>query len=120
MLSMTLQERRHIKIVKMLKKIHDYFLSKPQRVVRWGFLISLIGMALICCGLIGRLFVILTPPSAKGGLKPPLKNLDTLLPYFPTWWIPETAFGYFFAAMIVVAGLIMYGAGKKMAALLAK
>jgi hypothetical protein len=106
--------------VKTIKKIYDYFLSKPQRIVRWGFRMSLIGMALICCGLIGRLLLIVTPTSAKGGLKPPMKNLDTFLPYFPTWWIPETAFGYFVAATIVVTGLVVYGAGKRMAALLAK
>lgn len=74
-------------------------------------------MALTCCGLIGRLLLIVTPTSAKGGLKPPVKNLDTLLPYFPTWWIPETWFGYFCAVMIALTGLIVYGVGRKMAAL---
>jgi hypothetical protein len=78
---------------------------------------SLIGMALICCGLIARLLMIMIPTSAKGGLKPPLKNLDTLLPYVPTWWIPETWFGYFGAAMIALTGLIVYSVGRKMAAL---
>jgi hypothetical protein len=108
------------RIVKTFGDIHDYFLSKPRRVVRWGFCMSLIGMFLLSCGLVGELLMIVTPSGAKGGIKPPLRNLDTLLPYFPTWWIPESWFGYFAAAMIAITGLIVCGAGRRMAALLPK
>jgi len=112
----SLRELAHIKrkvvaIVQSLEQIHDYFLSKPYRIVRWGFAISLAGMALLACGLLARLLMIVVPGKAKP------KNLDLLLPYFPTWWIPETWFGYFCAVMIILTGLIVYGVGRRMATL---
>jgi hypothetical protein len=117
---MTTLPKKRRSIVNRFEKIHDYFLSTPQRIVQWGFRMSLIGMALICCGLIGRLLMIVVPTSAKGGIKLPMRNLDTFLPYFPTWWIPESGFGYFVAVMMIVTGLIVYGTGKRMMTLLAE
>jgi hypothetical protein len=108
----TYKKERRVAIVQSLQQIHDYFLSKPHRIVRWGFAISLVGMTLLACGLFGRLLMIVLPGKAK-----PPKNLDVLLPYFPTWWIPETWFGYFCAVMIALTGLIVYGVGRRMATL---
>jgi hypothetical protein len=95
--------------VNTLRKIYRYFRSKPQHIVHWGFRISLIGMGLLACGLVGRLLLIVLPKSGTTA-----SNLDALLPYVPTWWIPETWFGFFAAVMILFSGLIMYGAGSRM------
>lgn len=78
----------------------------------------MVGILLVSAGLAGRFFLIVMPDVGKTSGKEPIKNLDMLLPYFPTWWIPESWFGYFAAAMIAMTGLMVYGAGKRLATLL--
>ncbi|OQS40557.1 hypothetical protein B0T39_11060 [Chromobacterium haemolyticum] len=41
-------------------------------------------------------------------------GIAAIFPSIPTWWIPETAFGFGFALLLIVLGVLLALEGKKL------
>jgi hypothetical protein len=74
--------------------------------------IATIGFGLICMGWRGhRILGLFERRLGKLGLETP-GSLGELYPKLPTWWIPETAFGFTLAASIMILGFMLARAGR--------
>ena len=96
----------------MLEGLIDYFITKPRRLVTLGAALVRAGGFLLVTGLLGQ--VATTGASAVkglGGAAPAKVALSEMLPGYLSVWMPESAFGYVMAILLLIAGLIAARSG---------
>ncbi len=98
----------------MFERLQVYFYSEPGRVSGLGKAVLNIAFFFFCAGLFGWLAVtveevVLGMASHSQGRKP----LADLYPSLPTWWVPETWFGLFVVAILMVSGVWLILTGRK-------
>lgn len=97
----------------MLEGLIDYFVTKPRRLVTLGAALVRAGGFLLVTGLLGQ--VATTGASAVkglGGAAPAEVALSEMLPGYLSVWMPESAFGYAMAILLLTAGLIAARTGR--------
>jgi hypothetical protein len=97
----------------MLRRIIEHFLYHPRQLVKLGGHITSLGCIYSVFGFFGQVATkipgLLSQPS-----KQPIadKSLADIYPTLPTWWIPESAYGWMLAVSIVAIGLWLTVIGK--------
>lgn len=91
----------------MLERLTDYFISKPRRLVALGAALVHAGGVLLVAGLVGQ--VATAGASAVKGLDGAARAEvapSDVLPGYLSVWMPESAFGFAVAMLLLIAGLI--------------
>lgn len=97
----------------MIDNLITFMLTQPRRLMEWGMLLARTGALLLAFGAIGRIAT--TGISVIQGMAAharPVIAIADVLPGIPTWWIPETIFGFAFALLLIVAGLAAVYVGR--------
>lgn len=97
----------------MLSRIIEHFLYHPRQLVKLGGHITSFGCIYSVFGIFGQ--VAKKIPSALSLVsKQPIaeKSLADIYPTLPTWWIPESVFGWMLAISLVAIGLWLTVIGK--------
>lgn len=98
----------------MYESIVEFFLTHPRRMVATGRALVTGATALVGAGLWGQAATTSVAAIYKiGGAESSPGSLAELYPSIPTWWIPESLFGYFVAGVVGAAGFVLWKAGKK-------
>ena len=99
----------------MYEALIDYFLNKPTRLASLGLALFGAFSTLIIVGLYGRLATVgVSMMLGLGISKVADRALADVYPSFPTWFVPETAFGFTFCTVVAVVGVYMNFAGRKL------
>ena len=89
-------------------------IDRPQTVVFWGRLLVTVGGLASIAGLWGQVGVkAASALSHLGSASPSTRTLAELYPTLPTWWIPESAFGYALAIGLAAFGIWLVTATKR-------
>lgn len=98
----------------MYEALLNYFLNPPTRLINTGKGLFFSGAGLVIVGLIFRVGPIAINGVAHltGKATEPLMLAD-LYPTIPTWWVPETGWGYTFAAILICTGISTILVGRK-------
>ena len=99
----------------MYEALIDYFLNKPTRLASLGRALFGSFSTLIIVGLYGRLAT--AGVSMILGLdnsKVAYRTLGDVYPSLPTWFVPETAFGFTLCTLVTVIGVYVSFAGRKL------
>lgn len=99
----------------MFELIQLYFLTEPSRLLVLGRGLFKAGAVLILVGLFGN--IVTSAPATllnMTGQVAASRTLAQVYPSLPVWWIPETVVGYFFASMLMAAGLYFVLVGKRL------
>jgi hypothetical protein len=83
----------------------------PRGTRAFGRAIATVGFGLICMGWRGHRLLSLFDRRYGWGIETP-GTLAELYPTLPTWWIPETAFGFGVAASVMILGFGLARAGR--------
>lgn len=97
----------------MLERLTDYFITKPRYLVTIGAGLVIAGGFLVIAGLVGR--VATTGASAVKGLGGSMQAevaLSDVLPGYLSVWMPESAYGFAVAMLLLIAGLIASRTGR--------
>lgn len=97
----------------MMEDIFGWFYFKPSRILELGKAILYFGFGLLISGFIGMVGVAIDRMPWVHASVGSLKELAEIYPDFPTWWIPESLFGFGFAVALIVIGFILAIRGKK-------
>lgn len=98
----------------MLIRMEEYFLCKPERLIRLGSSLAYLGGMLIVFALLGNVAKsAVSALGAIGGHAGTVKTLADIYPSLPTWWIPESIIGVLPAIFMIIAGLILSQFGKR-------
>jgi hypothetical protein len=99
----------------MYEKLLDYFLTEPGRLVGAGRLAARSGLLLLFIGLCGRVAttgVAVLLSRVPGAMQ--ATALADVYPALPTWWVPETAFGFVLCVVLIASGIAAAQTGKKL------
>lgn len=99
----------------MYEKILDYFITEPKRLVGAGRFTARSGILLVVIGLCGRVAttgVALLPSRVSRTMQ--ATTLADVYPALPTWWVPETAFGFVLCAILIACGIAAAQTGKRL------
>lgn len=97
----------------MLERLTDYFITEPRRLVALGAALVRAGGVLLVAGFVGQ--VATTGASAVKGLGGSARAevaLSEVLPGYLSIWMPESAFGYAVAILLLIAGLFAARTGR--------
>lgn len=93
-----------------------WWIEKPQRLIDLGRGMFTAGAIFLIAGLWGimatrsiSIFALLAPSAQSQAVK----TLADLYPALPTWWIPESAFGFIIVIILAVLGFFAAIAGKQ-------
>lgn len=98
----------------MLDHLLDYFLTQPRRLVESGRALMGLASFVAVIGVITR--VATTAASVVHGMRgasDPASRVADFLPGLPTWWVPETVFGYGLVLLLFGAGFVAVQTGQK-------
>lgn len=98
----------------MLDCLLGYFLTQPRRLIDWGRAVVVLAGFIAVVGVLAR--VATTAASvvrSLSGASEPASKVADLLPGLPTWWVPETVFGYGFVLLLFAAGVLAWQKGQK-------
>lgn len=99
----------------MFTKTAEFFMNNPKRLVALGRFLLDAGGFLVVAGLSGRAVTTgSTLVSGLSGVSSSPSTLAELLPGVPTWWIPETALGYFGALAVAGVGIYLVQTGREL------
>ncbi|WP_349742942.1 hypothetical protein [Roseateles cavernae] len=97
----------------MLERLTDYFISKPRRLVTLGAALVRAGGFLLVAGLVGQAATTAASAvNALGGAARAEVALSEVLPGYLSVWMPESAFGYAVAILLLIAGLFAARTGR--------
>jgi len=98
----------------MYDKLIEFFLLRPTRLIVTGRAVFHLGAMVLVAGLFGRV-AIAGAAAIRGlsGRRAGDATLATLYPALPTWWVPETAFGYTVCAFAAVTGIAIAHFGRR-------
>ena len=98
----------------MLDRLLDHFLTQPRRLVESGrALMGLTGFVAVI-GLVTRVATTaMSVVHGMSGASEPASRVADLLPGLPTWWVPETVFGYGLVLLFFGAGFVAVQTGQK-------
>lgn len=99
-----------------MDSVIEWFLERPHRIVDSGRYLFCTGFLLLMAGLWG--YVATTSVDAVFSLAHSAnpqtnKALADIYPSLPTWWIPESLFGFAISLLLIVVGLVIALVGKK-------
>jgi len=97
----------------MFDRVIGYFIYHPRRLIELGGIVTTCSLLLCLFGMFGQLatkmpsilFSITKHPVAE-------RTLADLYPALPTWWIPESFFGWTFSVTLLATGLWLTLIGK--------
>lgn len=98
----------------MYEALLNYFLNSPTRLINAGKGLFFSGAGLLFVGQYSRVGPIAISAATRltGKTAEPLMLAD-MYPTIPTWWVPETGWGYTFAAFLICTGLGVVFVGRK-------
>lgn len=99
----------------MYDTLIEFFLLQPTRLIATGRAVFHLGAMVLIAGLIGRIAI--AGAAAIQGLSGRVAGnatLATLYPALPTWWVPESAFGYIVCAFAAAAGIAIAHFGRRL------
>ena len=91
----------------MFDRLQEHFLGEPRRLVSVGVALTCAGGFLMVVGLVGSAAT--TAVSVARGIAThvrPEVPLAELLPIYLSWWMPESAFGFCAALLLIACGVI--------------
>lgn len=92
----------------------EYFLAKPERLVRFGQYLALLGGWIIILALVGQVATgAVNVVGNIGRHASTVKMLADIYPSIPTWWVPESIIGAMPAVVGLVVGFWMNQTGKR-------
>lgn len=99
-----------------MEDFYIWWIEKPQRLIDLGRGAFTAGAMLLIAGLWGivatgsiSIFALLVPSAQPQAVK----TLADLYPALPTWWIPETAFGFIAVIILAILGFFAAITGKQ-------
>jgi hypothetical protein len=97
----------------MYEMVIEFFVARPGRLSALGrFLFQLSAMILLV-GLCGRIATAgVSAIQGMAGAMPRQTSLAALYPSLPTWWVPESFFGYVACVLMAVISLALVHMGK--------
>ena len=99
----------------MYETIFDYFMTKPGRLVGSGRFAARSGMLLLFIGLCGRVATTgVAVLSSRASNTPQAMTLVDVYPALPTWWVPETAFGFLLCLGMIACGVAVAQTGRRL------
>lgn len=97
----------------MLERLTEYFITKPRRLVTLGAALVRVGGFLLVAGLVGQVATAgVSAVKGLGGAARAEVALSEVLPGYLSVWMPESAFGYALAILLLIAGLIAARTGR--------
>lgn len=96
-----------------MEDVYSWLISRPGLIYNTGNCMWSAGFALLLSGLFNLLMKAAISPfsSPHAGQE---NGIAAIFPSIPTWWIPETAFGFGFALLLIVLGVLLALEGKKL------
>lgn len=92
----------------MFSTVLDFFFCQPRRIVALGRVLYRTGSFLIVAGLIGRVATVnIAAMGSSRGHQVVERSLMDIYPALPTWWVPESAFGYTVGAALLLLGVVV-------------
>ena len=99
----------------MYETMLDYFVTKPERLVSSGRFAARSGMLLLFIGLCGRVATTgVAVLSSRAPNATPAMTLVKVYPPLPTWWVPETVFGFFLCLGMIACGVAVAQTGRRL------
>ena len=97
----------------MFARLSDYFITEPRRLVTLGAVLVRVGGFLLVAGLFGLAATTgVSVLKGLGGAARPEAALSDVLPGYLSVWMPESAFGYAVAILLLIAGWIAARTGR--------
>lgn len=95
----------------------DYLLTliarEPRRTIALGHAIARVANFVLVAGLLGKVATIVADMvRSMGRQEPAHATLADMFPGVPTWWVPESEFGFAMAVLCVVAGFALTATGR--------
>lgn len=99
----------------MIERMIDFFLERPKRLTFLGRILVEVGGSVLVIGAIGH-FATSTSSIVYTLAKVPTpeRTLADLYPSLPTWWVPESIIGSIPALTLIILGLWLATAGRRL------
>ena len=98
----------------MYEALINFFLNKPSRLAGAGHAVFGATAFLLIAGMYGRVATVgVAAILGMSGASTHTRTLEDIYPNLPTWWIPESAFGFTLSAALAMAGIILILIGRK-------
>lgn len=100
----------------MYEILIEFFIARPGRLSALGRALFQASAMIVLVGVCGQ--VAITAITATSAIRamavsaPMDMSLAMLYPSLPTWWVPESFFGYFACVLTAVLGLTLVQMGK--------
>lgn len=92
----------------MLNDFDSWVFEHRERLASWGSFLVLFGGVLFMLAAFGNLYL-----SAMAMMPAAPQTLAELGLPFPTWFVPETPFGFFFTAYLMAVGAFAFKVARK-------
>jgi hypothetical protein len=97
----------------MLDHLMTVVLREPRRTVALGHAVARAANFFLVVGLLGKVATIAAEMvKSLGRQEPAHVTLADIFPGIPTWWVPESEFGFAMAILGVVAGFALVATGR--------
>lgn len=96
-----------------MEDVYAWLISRPVIIIKTGACLLSAGFFFLIVGLFNLLMKVALSPfgSLPAGQE---SGLVAIFPSIPTWWIPEAAFGFGLALILIVMGYLLVHEGKKL------
>lgn len=101
----------------MYGQLLEFFLTRPSRIIALGSALTRCAGFVVVAGLAARLVTLDASALVRSGVSQH-GELAQVLPTLPTWWVPESVFGFGLAGLGIVCGLYLCVVGKRLRAML--
>ena len=95
-----------------MESILNFLFSQPSFFRQFGVLLAEVSGGIGIIGLIGRVVTTAANTSLVTKQAQPEKQLADVMTGFPTFWVPESAWGFGFVCILFVIGLTIAWIGK--------
>lgn len=104
----------------MLDAIFELFYAKPRRLVFVGNALYSLATLQLLAGFVVQVLSVATTGVRATGAAASTPSAATLVPNWPTFWVPESIAGWVVVAVIALAGALMAYEGRKFEKLLSR
>jgi len=100
-------------MAKLFENIWGWFVVRPDRITVAGAICSSAGVVMLMAGCWGMVASAAVNALSRMGNKSFDSSLAALYGSLPTWWIPESVFGFIFALALIAGGLCLAQLGAR-------
>lgn len=93
-----------------MRQVFNFMAGKPGRITGIGSLVGHVGWFFSLAGLFGR-FPGMVGAALDGTNE--VKNLSSLYPSLPLWWVPESAPSMLLAILVCIGGASLWSLGRR-------